>query len=80
MTRSERYKRLGISALIGTIAIGGFQIVIPRVGWTIGGLLALLIVAWRHDNDVGAFFPLAVALVLLVLILSLFLVLMAIVL
>jgi len=38
-------------------------------GYALGVLVALLIFAWRHDNDVGLFFPLAIFFVLIVLIL-----------
>jgi hypothetical protein len=67
-----------MSAAIAAFVIAAFELAISRAGWVIGALLAFLIVTWRHDNDVGAFFPLAVALVMILLILALFLVLMAI--
>jgi hypothetical protein len=45
----------------------------------IGALMALLVMTWQHDNDVGAFFPLALGSVMILFILALLLVPMAIV-
>lgn len=77
--RGSRWHLLG-SAGTGLLIVGVCALILPHGGWAVGLLAALPVIAWRHDNDVGAFFPLAVALVLIVLILSLFLLMMAIVL
>ena len=80
MTPTDRRKRIAFSAAITAVLVGAFELLIPHAGWEIGALIALLVVTWRHDNDVGAFFPLALGFVMILLILALFLVLMAIVL
>lgn len=80
MTPPDRRKRIIISAAITAVLVGAFELLIPRAGWVIGALISLLVVTWRHDNDVGAFFPLALGFVMILFILALFLVLMAIVL
>jgi len=80
MTLNDRRKRFAVSAAIAAALVVGFELLIPHAGWVIGALISLLVVTWRHDNDVGAFFPLALGFVMILLILALFLVLMAIVL
>lgn len=52
---------------------------LATVGWAFAGaaglaaslLLCLLIAAWRHDNDLGTCFPLALLFVLLIVVLTL---------
>lgn len=78
MAPKNRKKRVAISTAITAVSIGAFELLIPHAGWVIGALLALLVVTWRHDNDVGAFFPLALGFVMILFILALLLVLMAI--
>jgi len=74
----RRRKRIAASVAIAAFVIAVSELAISRAGWVIGALLAFLIATWRHDNDAGAFFPLAVMFVMILLILALFLVLMAI--
>jgi len=78
MTPTDRRRRIAISAVIAVVLIGAFELLVPRAGWVIGALMALLVVTWRHDNDVGTFFPLALGFVMIFFILALLLVLMAI--
>jgi putative Mn2+ efflux pump MntP len=80
MTPTDRRKRIASSAAITAALIGAFELLIPHAGWVVGALASVLVVAWRHDNDVGAFFPLAVGFVLILLILALLMLMMAIVL
>ena len=78
MTPTDRRKRIAISAAFTAILVGASELLIRHAGWVIGVLISLLVVAWRHDNDVGAFFPLALIFVMILFILAMFLVLMAI--
>jgi len=78
MTPLNRRKRIAISGAITAVLVGAFELLLPRARWVIGALISLLVVAWRHDNDVGTFFPLALGFVMILFILALLLVLMAI--
>lgn len=67
--RSSRNLRM-----VGTLAIG---LLLAAIGWSVLGgagaaaslLFSFPIAAWRHDNQVGACFPLAIILVIVALIL-----------
>jgi hypothetical protein len=61
---------------IGTAAV---SVALIAAGWLVHGslglfaalMIALLLVAWRHDNDLGTCFPLAMLFVLVVAVLTL---------
>ena len=64
------------SKLVGTLAIAAALV---ALGWLVFGragvaaslLLSFPTAAWRHDNEVGAFFPLAMLPVIVILLLTL---------
>ena len=52
---------------MAAVVIGLAGLFMGAAGYALGVLVAPLIFAWRHDNDVGLFFPLAILFVLIVL-------------
>ena len=64
MSLSPRARRvlLSIAYAVAIVAVANFAFG-PR-GFAAGCAVALLMFAWRHDNEMGAFFPLAMLLVI----------------
>ena len=76
MTRSKGPRRLIVTAAVAVVLITLPSTLWGPVGGLGGFLAALPVVAWRHDNDVGLFFPLAVMTVIVVLVMLLLLILL----
>ena len=68
--RSAIRKRMWTAAACVALVAGG-RLVHGSLGIFAGLLVALLVIAWRHDNDLGTCFPLAILFVLVVVLLTL---------
>lgn len=65
MSLSPRVSRVLLSTAYGVAIIAVANFAFGPRGFAAGCAIALLMFAWRHDNELGAFFPLAMLLVIM---------------
>jgi hypothetical protein len=72
ITRARAHRVL-ISMVVSAIVLAAAAYLFGPRGFAAGSALTLLWLAWRHDNDVGVFVPLAVLFLIVVAVMGLLL-------
>jgi hypothetical protein len=68
--------RVIVSILVCAVFVPAAEELFGARGWAAGGVIALLWLAWRHDNEVGACLPLTILFLIVVAVLCLLIYLM----
>lgn len=79
MRSCPRTKRLAVSAVYAMAIVTGLRWSLGPRGLVVGLMIALLLVAWRHDNSVGLLIPLAVLFIITILVMFLIFYLLAVI-
>jgi MFS family permease len=79
MRSYPRTKRFVVSAVYALAIVAGLGWSFGPRGLLVGLMIALLLVAWRHDNNVGLLVPLAVLLIITILVMFLIFYLLAVI-
>ena len=75
----RRTKRFALSGVYAAAIVAGLGWAFGPRGLLAGLIIAILFVAWRHDNDVGVLVPLAVLLIITLLVMFLIFYLLAVI-